>query len=100
MKVIEVFGMRKSTNDDSKCRGWCNVVLDVDGAELVVTGCAVIDGANGTYVAFPSRKKKEGGYSNIIYFRSGADDRDNFSSQVLAELAKQKNEPKDDDLPF
>jgi len=100
MKVIEVFGMRKSEKDDSKCRGWCNVVIDVDKAELVVTGCAVIDGANGTYVAFPSRKKTGGGYANIIYFRSGADDRDEFSSQVLAKLAEQKNKPQDDDLPF
>ena len=99
MKVVEVFGARGSSKD-SKCRGWCNVVLDVGGAELVVTGCAIIDGANGEYVAFPSRKKKDGGYANILYFRSGNDDRDDFSSQVLAQLAELKNKPAEDDLPF
>ena len=94
MKVIDVFGFRKSTKK-SKCRGWCNVVLDVGGAEFVVTGCAVIDGANGTYVALPSRQKNDGKYVNIAYFRD-SDDRDEFTSQVLAKL----KDSDDDDLPF
>jgi len=102
MKVIEVNGMRSNNRTDSKLVGWCNVVLACGDAELVITGCAVIDGKNGKYVAMPSRKisKKDGTdeWRDVCYIRNGKEHSDSFSDQVLALLADQKKE--DDDLPF
>ena len=106
MKVIEVFGMRKNRNSDSKLVGWCNVVIDCDSAELVVNGCAVIDGKNGKYVAMPSRKieNRDGKteYRDVCYIRNGREYTDAFSDETLALLAVAKAEKKveDDDLPF
>lgn len=105
MRVKEVTNYR-DYDGSGKLEGWCDVVFDIsDGIEMVVTSCAVINGENGKYVTFPSRKTSKGKYVNVVYFRTGGREiRDDFSTQVLALLEEyksgslQKNE--DDDLPF
>lgn len=80
-----------------------NVALSsAEGKEpfLVIKGCKIVEGRNGPFVSWPSRKQDDGKYWNHVYASEG------FAKAVLDEAQKaapkQKAARRDDmdDAPF
>jgi DNA-binding cell septation regulator SpoVG len=95
MKIAEITSFRKETKKGQR-KATFSVVLNVDGFNLVITGCAVVEGKNGLFVSLPATKTKKGDWRNIVYFKEGREAFDDFSASVL-EMVKDKL---DEELPF
>ena len=54
---------------------------------MYVNSLRIVDGKDGLFVAFPSRKKKDGKYKDI-YFTSSKELKDQLSDVILAEYEK------------
>jgi stage V sporulation protein G len=89
MKITEV---RISLRDDAKLKAFASITLDDC---FVIRGLKIIQGQSGTFVAMPSRKRKDGDYQDIAHPINN-DTRKWMEEIVLgeynAEVAKQKRE--------
>ncbi|MHB8078610.1 MAG: septation regulator SpoVG [Candidatus Krumholzibacteriia bacterium] len=61
---MEITEIRVTLRDDDKLRGFASITLDDC---FVIRGLKVIAGANGIFVAMPSRKRKDGTYQDIAH---------------------------------
>jgi stage V sporulation protein G len=61
MNITEV---RISLRDDAKLKAFASITLDNC---FVVRGLKIIEGKSGTFVAMPSRKRKDGEYQDIAH---------------------------------
>lgn len=61
---MEITEIRVTLRDDDKLRGFASITLDNC---FVIRGLKVIAGANGIFVAMPSRKRKDGTYQDIAH---------------------------------
>ena len=61
MKITEV---RISLRDDAKLKAFASITLDDC---FVIRGLKIIEGKTGTFVAMPSRKRKDGEYQDIAH---------------------------------
>lgn len=61
MKITEV---RISLRDDAKLKAFASITLDNC---FVIRGLKIIEGKQGTFVAMPSRKRKDGEYQDIAH---------------------------------
>ena len=61
MKITEV---RISLRDDAKLKAFASITLE---NSFVIRGLKVIEGKTGTFVAMPSRKRKDGEYQDIAH---------------------------------
>ncbi len=61
MKITEI---RISLRDDNKLKAFASITIDNC---FVVRGLKIIDGAKGTFVAMPSRKRPDGTYQDIAH---------------------------------
>ena len=61
MNITEV---RISLRDDAKLKAFVSITLDDC---FVIRGLKIIKGASGTFVAMPSRKRKDGEYQDIAH---------------------------------
>ena len=61
MKITEV---RISLREDAKLKAFASITLDNC---FVIRGLKVIEGKTGTFVAMPSRKRKDGEYQDIAH---------------------------------
>jgi stage V sporulation protein G len=61
MKITEV---RVSLRDDAKLKAFASITLD---DSFVIRGLKIIEGKTGTFVAMPSRRRKDGEYQDIAH---------------------------------
>jgi stage V sporulation protein G len=61
MNITEV---RISLRDDAKLKAFASITLDNC---FVIRGLKIIEGKSGTFVAMPSRKRKDGEYQDIAH---------------------------------
>jgi stage V sporulation protein G len=61
MQITEV---RISLRDDAKLKAFASITLDDC---FVIRGLKIIKGQEGTFVAMPSRKRKDGDYQDIAH---------------------------------
>ncbi len=61
MNITEV---RISLRDDAKLKAFASITLDDC---FVVRGLKIIEGKSGTFIAMPSRKRKDGEYQDIAH---------------------------------
>lgn len=61
MKITEV---RVSLREDAKLKAFASITLD---DSFVIRGLKIIEGKMGTFVAMPSRRRKDGEYQDIAH---------------------------------
>jgi stage V sporulation protein G len=61
MRITEV---RVSLRDDAKLKAFASITLD---DSFVIRGLKIIEGKTGTFVAMPSRRRKDGEYQDIAH---------------------------------
>ncbi len=61
MNITEV---RVSLREDAKLKAFASITLD---NSFVIRGLKIIEGKSGTFVAMPSRKRKDGEYQDIAH---------------------------------
>ena len=61
MNITEV---RISLRDDAKLKAFASITLD---DSFVIRGLKIIEGKSGTFIAMPSRKRKDGEYQDIAH---------------------------------
>ncbi len=61
---MEITEIRISLHDDNKLKAFASVTFDDC---FVVRGLKIIEGAKGTFVAMPSRKRPDGTYQDIAH---------------------------------
>jgi len=83
MKITEV---RVSLRDDAKLKAFASITLDDC---FVIRGLKIIEGKTGTFVAMPSRRRKDGEYQDIAHPITN-EARDEMESIVLAEYRKER----------
>lgn len=61
---MEITEIRISLHDDNKLKAFASITFDDC---FVVRGLKIIEGAKGTFVAMPSRKRPDGTYQDIAH---------------------------------
>ena len=61
---MEITEVRISLRDDAKLKAFASITLDDC---FVIRGLKIIKGQTGTFVAMPSRKRKDGDYQDIAH---------------------------------
>jgi stage V sporulation protein G len=62
--ALEITEIRITLRDDDKLRAFASITLE---DSLVIRGLKVIEGANGMFVAMPSRQRKDGSYQDVAH---------------------------------
>ena len=83
MKITEV---RVSLRDDAKLKAFASITLE---NSFVIRGLKIIEGKTGTFVAMPSRKRKDGEYQDIAHPINN-EARAEMEQIVLAEYEREK----------
>ena len=58
------------------------VIFDVVINDVTIYGCRVVEGMNGDFISFPSRKANDGHYYSHAFVKLTADDTKQIISQV------------------
>jgi stage V sporulation protein G len=61
---VEITEIRVTLRNDDKLRAFASITLD---GQFVIRGLKIIDGANGVFVAMPSRQRKDGTYQDVAH---------------------------------
>ncbi len=61
---MDITEVRISLRDDAKLKAFASITLDDC---FVIRGLKIIQGQTGTFVAMPSRKRKDGEYQDIAH---------------------------------
>jgi stage V sporulation protein G len=83
MKITEV---RVSLRDDAKLKAFASITLD---DSFVIRGLKIIEGKTGTFVAMPSRRRKDGEYQDIAHPINN-DAREEMERIILAEYRRER----------
>jgi stage V sporulation protein G len=82
---MEITEVRISLRNDDKLKAFASVTFDDC---FVVRGLKIIEGANGTFVAMPSRKRNDGTYQDIAHPVNNQT-RQRIEARILAEFAQE-----------
>jgi stage V sporulation protein G len=83
MKITEV---RVSLRDDAKLKAFASITLD---DSFVIRGLKIIEGKTGTFVAMPSRRRKDGEYQDIAHPINN-EAREEMERIILAEYQRER----------
>jgi stage V sporulation protein G len=61
---MDITEVRISLRDDAKLKAFASITL---GNCFVIRGLKIIEGKSGTFVAMPSRRRKDGEYQDIAH---------------------------------
>jgi stage V sporulation protein G len=92
MKITEV---RVSLRDDAKLKAFASITLD---DSFVIRGLKIIEGKTGTFVAMPSRRRKDGEYQDIAHPITN-EARDEMERIILDEYRKERERAKVAETP-
>ena len=84
MKITEV---RVSLREDAKLKAFASITLD---DSFVIRGLKIIEGKTGTFVAMPSRRRKDGEYQDIAHPINN-EAREVMEQIILAEYRKERD---------
>lgn len=87
MKITEV---RISLRDDAKLKAFASITLD---DSFVIRGLKIIEGKTGTFVAMPSRRRKDGEYQDIAHPINN-EAREEMETIILAEYHRERERAK------
>lgn len=87
MRITEV---RVSLRDDAKLKAFASITLD---DSFVIRGLKIIEGKTGTFVAMPSRRRKDGEYQDIAHPINN-EAREEMERIILAEYRKERERAK------
>jgi stage V sporulation protein G len=76
---MEITEIRISLRDDNKLKAFASITLDNC---FVIRGLKIIEGAKGTFVAMPSRKRPDGTYQDVAHPINN-DTRDWMEKQII-----------------
>ncbi len=82
---MEITEVRISLRNDDKLKAFASVTFDDC---FVVRGLKIIEGANGSFVAMPSRKRNDGTYQDIAHPVNNQT-RQKIEARILSEYAKE-----------
>ncbi len=82
---MEITEVRISLRNDDKLKAFASVTFDDC---FVVRGLKIIEGASGTFVAMPSRKRNDGTYQDIAHPVNNQT-RQRIEARILSEYAKE-----------
>ena len=77
--VITSVSVKKIERENSKLRGFASAVLD---DAIVIHDIRIIEGENGLWIQFPSRKIAEGEYKDTVH-PINAETRTMFEQQII-----------------
>jgi stage V sporulation protein G len=83
MKITEV---PVSLREDAKLKAFASITLD---DSFVIRGLKIIEGKTGTFVAMPSRRRKDGEYQDIAHPINN-EAREEMERIILAEYWKER----------
>lgn len=92
MKITEV---RVSLRDDAKLKAFASITLD---DSFVIRGLKIIEGKTGTFVAMPSRRRKDGEYQDIAHPINN-EARAEMERIILAEYRKERERARVETTP-
>lgn len=92
MNITEV---RVSLREDAKLKAFASITLDNC---FVIRGLKIIEGKTGTFVAMPSRKRKDGEYQDIAHPINN-EAREEMERIVLAEYRREMERAKVEEEP-
>lgn len=87
MKITEV---RVSLREDAKLKAFASITLD---DSFVIRGLKIIEGKTGTFVAMPSRRRKDGEYQDIAHPINN-EAREEMERIILAEYQRERERAK------
>ena len=87
MNITEV---RVSLREDAKLKAFASITLDDC---FVIRGLKIIEGKTGTFVAMPSRRRKDGEYQDIAHPINN-EAREEMERIILAEYRKERERPR------
>lgn len=72
----------------SRAKCWDNggVTFDLEVNGIKVYGCRVVEGKNGDFISWPSRKGSDDKYYNYVYIPLGEDDQKAILEAVEAQI--------------
>jgi stage V sporulation protein G len=82
---MEITEVRISLRSDDKLKAFASITFDDC---FVVRGLKIIEGANGTFVAMPSRKRNDGTYQDVAHPVNNHT-RQRIEAKILSEYAKE-----------
>ena len=77
---MEITEIRITLREDEKLKAFASITLD---NMIVIRGLKVIEGSGGTFIAMPSRQRKDGTYQDIAH-PINRETREWLESQVIA----------------
>ena len=83
---MEITEIRITLRDDEKLRAFASITLD---NMVVIRGLKIIGGANGTFIAMPSRQRKDGSYQDIAH-PINRETREWLESQVITAYKEER----------
>ncbi len=83
---MEITEVRISLRNDDKLKAFASITFDDC---FVVRGLKIIEGANGTFVAMPSRKRNDGTYQDVAHPVNNKM-RQRIEARILSEYAKEQ----------
>jgi stage V sporulation protein G len=92
MRITEV---RVSLRDDAKLKAFASITLDDC---FVIRGLKIIEGKEGTFVAMPSRRRKDGEYQDIAHPINN-DAREEMERVILDEYRRERERAKVAETP-
>jgi stage V sporulation protein G len=92
MRITEV---RVSLRDDAKLKAFASITLDDC---FVIRGLKIIEGKDGTFVAMPSRRRKDGEYQDIAHPINN-EAREEMERIILDEYRKERERAKVAETP-
>ncbi len=83
---MEITEVRISLRNDDKLKAFASITFDDC---FVIRGLKIIEGANGTFVAMPSRKRNDGTYQDVAHPVNNMM-RQRIEARILSEYAKEQ----------
>lgn len=83
---MEITEIRITLRDDEKLKAFASITLD---GMLVIRGLKIIEGANGTFVAMPSRRRKDGTFQDVAH-PINRETREWLEAQVITAFKEEK----------
>ena len=89
---MEITEIRITLRDDEKLKAFASITLD---NMIVIRGLKIIGGATGTFVAMPSRQRKDGSYQDVAH-PINRETREWLESEVIAAYKSEIQNPGND----
>ncbi|MDP6418263.1 MAG: septation regulator SpoVG [Candidatus Krumholzibacteria bacterium] len=82
---MEITEVRISLREDEKLKAFASITFE---DSFVVRGLKIIEGANGTFVAMPSRRRNDGTYQDVAHPVNN-ETRQRIEARILGEYARE-----------